>query len=159
MKDYQDQSETSTEDSTSQSVQCPVTTQVATPVTPTEVKTETNESTEDKTVEVVSRKDNNSQRLANKSVSKDNVVSVAKAKLSYKQVELTSKIKEKGTALGLSVAITRGRLSNMCNGNCNLTETIEKVCTALLEDAGWTVTEKKANQEVSSSPEVEVAVA
>lgn len=105
------------------------------------VVSSTQTSTE-KWVEVVSRKTNNTQRSSHKSVASQNIVSLTKTTLKLKQQDLTEKIKAKGAELGVSVPLTRGRLSNMCNGNCNLTEGVEKVCKALLEDAGWSVKEK-----------------
>lgn len=111
----------------------------------------------EKVVEVVSRKTNNTQRNQHKTVATENAVSVAKTILKLKQADLTDKIKAKGESLGLSTPLTRGRLSNMCNGNCNLTENIEKVCIALLEDAGWTTKEKEWKAPVREEKVAEVA--
>ena len=110
-------------------------------------------STDTKEVEFVATKENNKQvKTGNKSVAKENVVSVTKKTLKFKQTELTEKMLTKAQSMGVGLKITRGRLSNMCNGNCNVTAQAEQVCKALLEEAGWTAKEKAPQEAPTVNP-------
>ena len=136
----------------------------ATPSVETPTTSQPTSSSEDsspqptKEVSFVPTKENNKQvKAGNKTVAKDNVVSVTKKTLKTKQTELTEKMLAKAQAMGVGLKITRGRLSNMCNGNCNVTAQAEQVCKALLADAGYTATEKVEEPQAPTATPTAVA--
>lgn len=120
--------------------------------TPTELKDVDYTSTSDNNAKVVKQKDTLSKEQRKK-YGKTNIVGVTKSVTNLNQDKLTETLKATAQEAGFELKLTRGRLSNMINGSCNVTPPAERACKALLKAKGFNAVEKSLEVEATTTEE------